>query len=69
MIPRMDRPRFRVDASTLAHYNRLFDVGLSDEELAAIEPLLASVLGDLARLWDHDVAGVETAVNFRPRPE
>jgi Asp-tRNA(Asn)/Glu-tRNA(Gln) amidotransferase C subunit len=55
----MSEPGGNITVEALRHYARMFDIPLTDDEIAALCPQIAGGLAAIAELWRVDVGGVE----------
>ncbi|MBN9509503.1 MAG: hypothetical protein J0I21_10385 [Alphaproteobacteria bacterium] len=58
----MTEPQFKVTPEAVRRYAEMFDIPLTDAEVAELAPQLAGGLAGIAALWQVDVSAVEPSV-------
>jgi hypothetical protein len=54
-------PNFTITPDLVARYAEMFDIPMTDKELAEMPAQLAGGFAGMARLWEVDVTGCEPA--------
>jgi hypothetical protein len=55
-------PRFKITPELVERYSEMFDVPMSEKDLADMPAQLAGGFAGIAELWEVDVTGCEPAV-------
>jgi hypothetical protein len=55
-------PEFKITPELVRRYSEMFDVRMSEKDLADMAPQLAGGFAGIAELWEIDVTGCEPAV-------
>ncbi len=54
-------PKFKITPDLVACYAELFDIAMSEKDLAEMSSQLAGGFAGIAQLWEVDVTGCEPA--------